>query len=272
MNRLKPLNDFVFKKLFGEQKDKEILISFLNSVLSSDIKDVDIKEEKLQRDRIDDKLGILDIKATLSTGEKINIEVQQLKYNMIKRTLFYWAKLYTENFKVSDEYEMLTKTITINILGFNLLDSESFHSSYHVYEDTTFKRLSDDLEIHFIEIPKFRKTDKDLNNSLHRWLLFLQEDVEPSILEAIVSMDNVIRRAEEKLTYLSSDEEFRRLYELREKQLRDEISRINDARREGIKEGKKEVVKRLLDLNTPLEVIAQATGFSEDEIIEIAKK
>jgi predicted transposase/invertase (TIGR01784 family) len=257
--------------------DKEILISFLNSVLSSDIKDVDIKEEKLQRDKIDDKLGILDIKATLDTGEKINIEVQQLnQYNMIKRTLFYWSKLYTENFKARDDYKQLTKAITINILGFDLLDSESYHSSYHVYEDTTFKRLNDDLEIHFIELPKFKKIKKDLHNPLHRWLLFLQEDVEPKVLEEIISMDSVIKRAEEKLTYLSSDEEFRRLYELREKQLRDEISRINGAREEGKLEGKlegkKEVAKKLLKLKTPIEVIAESTGFSKEEIMEIAKE
>lgn len=99
-SRLKPVNDVVFKKLFGDKVRKNSLISFLNAVLTEHVIDVEIQEEKLDLDMIDDKLGILDIKAVLSSGEKVNIEVQQVnQYNMIKRTLFYWSKLYAENFK-----------------------------------------------------------------------------------------------------------------------------------------------------------------------------
>lgn len=275
MKRLKPLNDIIFKKIFGEKVNKEILISFLNSILSSEVKDVEIQEEKLQRDKIDDKLGILDIKATLDTGEKVNIEVQQLnQYNMIKRTLYYWSKLYTENFKTKEKYNQLRKTITINIVGFKLFKAnESFYSSYHIYEDKTFQKLNDDLEIHFIELTKFQKVQKDLHNPLHRWLLFLQEDIETYILEEIVMMDEVIRTAEEKLAYLSSDEETRRLYELREKQIRDEATRISGAKKEGQKVGEHkkaiEIAQKMINKGKTIEEIQEFTELDKEIIIRL---
>ncbi|SDM33752.1 conserved hypothetical protein (putative transposase or invertase) [Paenibacillus sp. OK060] len=102
INRLKPLNDIVFKRLFGENHDKDMLIALLNAILSSDIVDVQIQEEKLTPEKINDKQGFLDIKAECKNGDKINIEVQlRNQNNMIPRTLFYWSKLYIENFTKS---------------------------------------------------------------------------------------------------------------------------------------------------------------------------
>jgi predicted transposase/invertase (TIGR01784 family) len=273
--RLKPLNDFVFKKLFGEQSDKDLLIGFLNSILSVKIEDIEIKEEKLEREKLEDKQGILDIKAVTDKGEKINIEVQLInQYNMIERTLFYWSKLYTEGFQAKQNFKELKKTITINILGFSMLETVHFHSSYHLYEDETKHLLTDLLEIHFIELPKFKKIEFDLHNPLHRWLLFLQEDVSEPILEEITMMDNLIKKAEEKLTYLSLNDEMRRMYELREKFLRDSITQIEGAKEEGRKEGRKEgekekakeIAKNLLQEGFSIEKVRKLTGLDEEEI------
>lgn len=89
MKRLKPLNDIIFKKLFGENQDKDLLIGFLNSILEHDVEDLFIVEDKLTKENIDDKQGILDIKAICCSGEKINVEVQLAnEYNMKERTLF----------------------------------------------------------------------------------------------------------------------------------------------------------------------------------------
>lgn len=279
MKRMKPLNDVVFRKIFGEEVDKKLLIGFLNAILSTKVKDIELRDDKLQRDSTEDKQGILDLKATLDNGEKVNIEVQQLnQYNMTKRTLFYWAKLYAENFKVKSDYRQLTKTITINILGFSLVGKESFHSSYHVYEDETKERLSDDLEIHFIELSKFKEEQKDLQNPLHRWLLFLMEDGKSKTLEEIVMIDNLIKEAEEKLERLGADPKTRQLYEAREKQIRDELNRLNGAKAEGKEEGKKEgkkegkhesqleIARELLLDGMSVEKVAKMTRLSKDEV------
>lgn len=267
VNRLKPLNDIVFKRLFGENHDKELLISLLNSILNSNIIDVQIHEEKLTIDKINDKQGFLDIKAECKNGDKINIEVQlRNQRNMIPRTLFYWSKLYVENFTKKAQYSSLQKTIVINILGFNLIEEVGFHSKYHLYEDKSRVKLTDLMEIHFIEYPKFKEMKQEMNNPLHRWLLFLQGDLSEEKLKEVTNMDQILKRADEKLMFLSADEEIRRMAELREKGIADQISREEHAAEQGKLEGKIEIAKNLLKMGMSIEQIVVATGLTESEL------
>ena len=276
MNRLNPLNDFMFKKLFGDENDNELLIGLLNAILNKKIVDLTIENEKLNRFKEEEKLGILDIKAKMADGEKINIEVQLLNQkNMIPRTLFYWSKLFVEDFESGRPYKELKKTVTINILGFKLeeLRSESFHSIYKIGEAETKNNLTDLLEIHFIEFPKFEEVMYDLNNPLHCWLLFLKDDVPDYILREVLSMD-VISKAEEKLTMLSADPETRKEYERRAKALSDERSRLEDARESGIELGMEKgmekgilsVIQGLLSKGMPLHEAAKLTPYTVEEL------
>lgn len=266
MERLNPLNDFMFKKIFGEEKDKEILIGFLNAILKADISDLTIENDKLSRETKDEKLGILDIKAKTNSGEKINIEVQTInKYNMVPRTLFYWSKLYIEDFKPKSDYDTLQKTVTINILNYEMqkLRNQSFHTIFQLQEKESKLVLTDLLEIHFIEVPKFfKKSSYDVNNPLHRWLLFLNKDVPDSLLKEVTQMDSLLQKAEEKFERLSSDPDTRKEYEARAKALSDEISRLNGAEREGILK----VAKSLLDSGMPLAEVANHTPYSAEEL------
>ncbi|MFC0273747.1 Rpn family recombination-promoting nuclease/putative transposase [Metabacillus herbersteinensis] len=271
MNRLNPLNDFLFKKLFGDEKDKDILIGFLNAILKSDIIDLRIEKENLDRVKVEDKLGILDIKAKTKTGEKFNIEVQLLNQNnMIPRTLFYWSKLFVEDFESGKKYSSLQKTVTINILGFSMkeLQNQQFHSTYTLRESQTKNLLTDLLEIHFIEFPKFNKVNDNVNNPLHRWLLFLKDDISEYKLKEVISMDIILNKAEQKLLKLSADPETRREYELREKALTDERSRLSDAKVTGVLE----VAKNLLDSGMPLYEVAKYTPYNAEELEQLLKK
>ncbi|MBP3040427.1 Rpn family recombination-promoting nuclease/putative transposase [Bacillaceae bacterium Marseille-Q3522] len=111
---LKPLNDFAFKKIFGEKKDRHLLIGLLSTIIKEEISELTILGETLERSYIKDKMGKLDIKAELSSGEKVNIEVQlKDEYNMIKRTLFYWSKLYTEGFKAGGDYKVKLPSVGV---------------------------------------------------------------------------------------------------------------------------------------------------------------
>ncbi len=90
---------------------------------------------------------------------------------MDKRTLFYWGKMYLENIKQGQDYTSLEKVITINILDFEFLGTESYQSSFHLWEDIEKDyMLTDVVEIHFLELPKFRKKkDKDYReNAIER--------------------------------------------------------------------------------------------------------
>ncbi|WP_428865120.1 Rpn family recombination-promoting nuclease/putative transposase [Clostridium sediminicola] len=273
--KLDPKNDVVFQKIFGIQKNKDILISFLDAILEDeniDIQSIEFDEKILNNEMIlDEKIGILDIRAKTTKGIQINIEIQLInQYNMIQRTLFYWSKLFFSQIKSGSKYSDLKKTITINLLNFDYLQYDNFHSNHHIYEDTNKLILSDILEIHFIEIPKFLRNKKDFNNPLHRWLIFLANP-EDEVLEEIEMADPKIKKAHDILEYLSEDEETIRLAELRKKKIMDEISRLEGAKEEGLKEGREEgaVLARREDI---LENLSEIDTVAEDIINMVNKE
>jgi predicted transposase/invertase (TIGR01784 family) len=145
----------------------------------------------------------------------------------------------------------------------------NFHSIYKIGEAETKNNLTDLLEIHFIEFPKFEEVMYDLNNPLHCWLLFLKDDVPDYILREVLSMD-VISKAEEKLTMLSADPETRKEYERRAKALSDELSRLEDARESGIELGMEKgilsVIQGLLSKGMPLNEAAKLTPYTVEEL------
>jgi predicted transposase/invertase (TIGR01784 family) len=244
IKRLKPKNDFIFSRLFGEQETKDSLISLLNAILGLEgqkrIADVTVIENKqLEKVLIDDKTGRLDVRAETLDRIQFDIELQVAnQYNMTRRTLFYWAKLYVESIKAGGKYSDLKKTVTINILDFELLDISRFHSIYHLYEDHEDDyMLTDAMEIHFIEYPKFRRAEKNVQDPLHRWLLFLDDKLPEEQLEELIAMDPVIRKAEERLEWLSGDEATLRLYEAREFSRIERNSLVGEAEERGMEKG-----------------------------------
>ncbi|MDI9215749.1 MULTISPECIES: Rpn family recombination-promoting nuclease/putative transposase [Clostridium] len=270
MRKVKPLNDFIFKKIFGEKGNEDILISFINAVLKrtkkEPIVEVEIIDNKqLTKELILDKTGIIDVRAKTSKGENIDIEVQLTNQgNMDKRTLFYWGKMYLENIKQGQDYTSLEKVITINILDFEFLGTDSYQSSFHLWEDIEKDyMLTDVVEIHFLELPKFRnKKNKDYKeNDIERWLMFLEKDISETTLKELMSLDTAIEKAEQKIEYLSSDEETMRIYYERERSLHERANMISSAEeRKAI-----EIAKNLLDI-LDNETIAMKTGLNIEKI------
>ena len=152
---------------------------------------------------------------------------------------FYLSKMILKQLVKGDNYNQLNKTITINILDFDYINDEKFHSSYHLYEDMTKKLLSDIVEIHFIELKKFEKSKKDYNNKLHRWLSFLINP-EGKEIDIMKKEDAEIKEAMDVLYNISGDKELIQLAEMRDKAIRDEKSRLQGARDEGREEGRAE--------------------------------
>lgn len=272
MRKVKPLNDFIFKKIFGEKGNEDILISFINAVLKrtneEPIAEIEIIDNKqLTKDIINDKTGIIDVRARTVKGENIDIEVQLTDQgNMDKRTLFYWGKMYLENIKQGEDYTSLEKVITINILDFDYLKTESYQSSFHLWEDVEKDyMLTDMVEIHFIELPKFRrKQNKNYkDNAIERWLAFLEKDIPEATLKELMDLEPAIKKAEKRIEYLSSDEETMNIYWERERSLHERANMINSAeRRKTI-----EIAINLLDILDD-KTISEKTGLD----IEIVKK
>ena len=268
---LDPKMDFVFKNIFGSEKHPNILISFLNATLKPKdlITEVERKNTDLNKGYIEDKFSRLDVKATTSNNEIINIEIQlKNEYNMIKRSLYYWSKLYSEQLNEGEDYSLLKRTICINILNFKYLKTRMFHSVYRMKEIHTNEELSDIEEIHFIEIPKL-EDGSDEKDMLVAWIEFLKNPESEKVRSLEMSVDE-IREAKDELIKMSNDDTQRELYEMRAKTLRDKISALNEAERKGIKKGEKnkaiEIAKSLINLGLDKESIAKSTGLDLCEV------
>ncbi|MGL5948305.1 MAG: Rpn family recombination-promoting nuclease/putative transposase, partial [Aeromonas sp.] len=121
-----PKIDFVFKSLFGSAKHPNILLSFLNACIksASPIVSVQIKNSEINKEHVEDSFSRLDVLAKTDRGELINIEMQRLdERNMVKRSLYYWAKTYSSEYAGKSRYQDLPRTICINVLDFNLLQN-----------------------------------------------------------------------------------------------------------------------------------------------------
>ena len=278
---MNPKVDFVFKSIFGNEKYPEILISFLNAVLKlpEEKKIIKVKIENPNIDKMDieDKYSILDILATANDNTKIDIEIQiKNNYDMIPRTIYYLSKLIEGQMKEGEDYNRILKSITINIVDFELLKSNKrVHNSFVFKEKETGEVLTDLAEIHFIELPKLKIEDINTEDLLNDWLLFI-ENPESEAIEMLKTKIKEIGSAKKVLEVLSLDKEARLVYESRQKALKDKISAINTAekrgREEGIKEGIYLVAKNLLLLGSTVDVVCKATGLNSKEVEEIEKE
>ncbi|MBF8983003.1 Rpn family recombination-promoting nuclease/putative transposase, partial [Lutibacter sp. B2] len=232
--------------------------------------------KELTREMMEDKTGILDVRAKTENGIQINIEVQLTnQHNMDKRTLFYWGRLFNENIAKGEDYKNLQKVITINILEFNYIELEKFHTKFHLWEDESKEYMLTDLvEIHFIEIPKFNKLEeKNLKeDKLQRWLTFFNKDISEDTLRELMDMDEDIRKVEERLEYLSSDKETISLYKAREKSLHERANMISSAKEEGREEGREESAIEALKLGLDVDIAAKISKLSVEKTKELKKR
>ncbi|WP_275926211.1 Rpn family recombination-promoting nuclease/putative transposase [Clostridium perfringens] len=277
---LNPQIDFVFKKIFGTEKNKPILINFLNAVIkpTTPIKDVEIKNNDIDKDFIEDKFSRLDVKATTSNKEHINIEIQvKNEYNMIQRTLYYWSKMYSEQIQNRDNYSKLERTVCINILNFKYLKNDKYHNAYRLKEITSNEELTDLQEIHFIELPKFNEIGNkeyvenvEKMDALEKWLEFLVEPESNTVRQLELSNEE-IKLAKSELYRLSMDSNEREQYNMREKAIYDRISALENAEAKGKIERELELIKESLNQGLEISLISKITGLSEEEILKIKK-
>ena len=276
---LNPQIDFVFKKIFGTEKNKPILINFLNAVIkpTTPIKDVEIKNNDIDKDFLEDKFSRLDVKATTSNKEHINIEIQvKNEYNMIQRTLYYWSKMYSEQIQNRDNYSKLERTVCINILNFKYLKNDKYHNAYRLKEITSNEELTDLQEIHFIELPKFNEignkenVDVEKMDALEKWLEFLVEPESNTVGQLELSNEE-IKLAKSELYRLSMDSNEREQYNMREKAIYDRISALENAEAKGKIERELELIKESLNQGLEISLISKITGLSEEEILKIKK-
>lgn len=274
---LDPKIDFIFKNIFGNKTSPNILISLLNAVLGykdklKRITEITIDDSFIKKENIDDKFSILDIKATLSDGTRVNIEMQIIdQYDMKKRSLYYLSRLYSEQLKQGDEYKKLNGAIGINILNFNLLNNERYHNSYLFKESETNEVFTDLMQIHIIELPKFNKKPSEIKDELESWVEFLKEP-SAEVVEMLSKKVPEIIEAFEVLKVVSSDVETRRDAEIRIKAMSDKASSLAGAKKEGEYQKSLSVAKVSLENGLSMDMIAKITGLELSVIEKLQKE
>ncbi|ONI47594.1 hypothetical protein AN644_04680 [Candidatus Epulonipiscium fishelsonii] len=271
MELLSPTIDFIFKKIFGEEKNKDLLIDFLNALLryETPIVDLEYLDTIIKKEYIDNKYSILDTKSILSNGVKVNIEIQVRDTDdMLKRSLYYWAKNYSADLKQGEFYSDLKGVVCINILNYKIFeDDEHMHHKFTLYDKKLKKDYNQDLELHFIELSKLdlRKKTKDLKGLID-WLTFIKAPNSPKTKK----LGGKIYKAIDVLTELSGDEKIRETYFKRHMMLIEEGSALNKAKQEGIQEGIEKTAISLLDILED-EIIALKTGLNIEVVRNLRK-
>ena len=253
MEKIDPRIDIAFKKIFGVEENKDLLISLINSIVSQEdqVKEVTLLNPYNLKSFREDKLSILDIKAMGEEGKKFNIEIQisdAADYD--KRALYYWAKLYTEQLKVAEDYASLSKAIGIHILNFiSIPEVPSYHNVFHVIEKETGFHYFKNLELHTIELKKF-SGDKlgelsdfvaKAKNALDMWSIFLtrhdllNKDKLPSELN-----DPALKKALGVLEVMNFKGDERQAYEEHLKWFMTEAATLRKSEAKGFAAGKAE--------------------------------
>ena len=276
INAVVPTNDYVFKRIFGRVGNEEITKSFINSILDTKIESVNLEGNTiLEKDLLDDKVGILDIKAKLDNEVLCDIEMQVLNYkNIDKRIMFYWSKLYSSNIKSGQNYNSLKKTISILIANFemeNLNKIPKGHTEWKIREKNFSKIvLTNVFELHIIELPKIKRLKKEKN--LEKWIKLLLNPDE--LGEFDMENDEAIKKAKEELDKLSQDEYEIRLAELRMKHIMDSKAiedygydkGLEEGLKQGLEQAKIEIAKRMLEQGKSIEEIMELTELSKEDI------
>lgn len=284
--------DFAFKQLFGSRGNEKILMQFLNvilaSSLSSPIQTLKIEDPHLHREYEKDKLSILDVLATLDDNTQISIEIQlNDQHDFLKRSLYYWSRLYASQMQKGGSYDALRKTITINILNFPVFtEYETFHTTGKLWDIQLQKLLLDDLELHVIEIPKLMAQWKEeqvnpWEDSFVRWLLLLSANEDSQLThtleEIAMNRDPILKDAMQKWEKMSQDPAFRMSYEARQKALIDEASKYKYAEKRGLEKGieqgklaeREQLIRGMHKNGMDIEDIAKFTNMDMSEVRHI---
>ena len=236
MCRINPKVDFAFKKLFGSEENKDLLLSLVNAVIGEErhFTDLILKNPYNLADYQAGKISILDLKACDAQGRWVNVEMQiSQDLNFDKRAIYYWAKLVTEQLSEGMMFKELKKTYSINILDFNFIPvTEQFHNRYKIINLDTGKddRLHDIFELHYLELKKFKKNYGELVNPLDRWSVFLTRahELDKNQLPQELQQEPTIVKAIEAIDRMFNEDE-RQIYEVRMQSLADVKSQIASA-------------------------------------------
>ncbi|NEO09140.1 Rpn family recombination-promoting nuclease/putative transposase [Moorena sp. SIO3I8] len=272
------LTDFGFKRVFGTEPNKALLIDFLNTLLPPhhQIQDVTIKNPEFLGNTLVDRRAIFDIYCQSTTGERFIVEMQKAKQNFFKdRSVYYATFPMQEKVQQRDWNYQLTAVYTVGILDFIFNDHKHDSELLHVVElkNQRCEVFYDKLKFIYVELPKFTKSVDQLETHFDKWLFLfrhlaqcnappepLQEDVFTQLFE-VAEIANF--SSEEQALYQDSLKVYRDMYSVNQ-------TLIQESLEQGRQQGIEQVAKQMKAAGLPLKDIAQYTGLSVDEINQLS--
>ncbi len=278
MKFVSPKNDVAFKKIFGNEDKKEILISFLNAVLNlrgkKEIQDIEILNP-WQAPRIKElKYSLLDVRAKDNRGITFIVEMQVERVaGLRKRFAYYAAKAYSDQIERGGEYPKLNQVFFIGVLDFNEFETEHWLTRHIVVNTETCGQDIKDLEFNFIELPKFDRKENELRTVLEKWVYFIKHAENLEVVPANADTP-ALKAAYEAANQFGWTKEEMQLYDYWGIKAQDERGAIElasqKAMQQGLQQGlqheKHETALRMLADGMDIAMVMKYSGLSEDEI------
>ena len=278
-------DDYIFKRVFAYKGNESVLKDFLEALLKIEIKGIKITNPEIIPYEKGEKRGLLDIKAEINDGTMLDVEMQMKnERNTEERATEYMGKMISEQLQVGEDYQNLKKSIVIFITNYNFLKRNSYHSVGRMKFDKTIKDeyvnmgydkedevASKYIEVHYIELPKFKKKELSKFTKLDQWMCIFTQNKEGIMLAEKENKE--IKRAINTLDFLSKDpkerERHNSLVMAEYNRLVSQQNFFEDGKDEGKKEEKIQIAKKLLKMNMPISQIIEATELTEEEIEKI---
>ena len=263
---MSPKVDFAFKELM---RNDFVRIGFLSAVLG--IEDVSIKKTTLMNTNLpkqheNEKQGILDVRLTMNDSTEINIEIQLWYMSAwANRSVFYVARMITEQTEINKKYSNIKKCVGISILDFEYIrQCNKFHTVYHFREDAENLMYTDVMEIHVVELPKLPSLND--GTSLYDWVKFIKAETREEF-EMLAKQSKYLEAAYETLNQISADEEKRHQYLRREVALYDQNTLMEENYERGKMVGKAIMLKALYKDGVTVEQLAEKFNLPVSEVV-----
>jgi len=266
-------NDIAFRKIFGNENKKEILISFLNAVLElpkgKKIKKIEIKNPYQLPEIKDLKSSILDVKVTDERNIWYIVEMQvEEPDGFDKRVQYYTAKQYASQIEVGEDYPKLKQVIFIGILNFKFFEGDDYLTKHLITNKKTGKQELSDMEYNFIELPKFEEDKIKITTLIEKWIYFIKKAPNLDVIPENVT-DIGLKYAYEDADKHNWTKEELLAYDYASMREADESSKTKRAVEKAIDQEKINTVIRLYKNGVTLEIISLSTELNIERVKQI---
>lgn len=280
---LDPKNDVAFKKIFGTEKNKDILIHFLNDMLifkeQKPIVDVSFLKTMQDPEISSKKTSVVDVLCTDQDKNTYVVEMQVASHKGFeKRAQYYAAKAYVSQMNRGGQYENLKEVIFLAIANFTMFPEKKSYKSDHVILDRdNHQHDLKDFSFTFLELEKFTKAKDQLVSMIEKWSYYFKhaQETTPEDLEMVIGQDSVIKRAYEELDrFYWKEEELFAYEDALKKDMDYEASmdkKFDEGREQGKAEERLQIAQNMLKQGLSIQNIASATGLKAEEVKRLKK-